>query len=172
MLDVMRTGTIAGVGVGASRRETAARLGEPDFHSGARVWSRDSNIWRYADLELHFSVDREGSSLWMIWCDYIPLPMRPSARLRVDPWILTEPDQTQPRERPRKRRERRVSCSRLLTALEDAGVPYHLIENPRPLCDHKLEVRLASGARFGIGSREDEFPELEDAVEFIQVAAP
>ncbi|MCA9692049.1 MAG: hypothetical protein KC636_20775 [Myxococcales bacterium] len=170
MLDVMRSGSIAGVGVGASRREAAARLGEPDaWNGGGGVWSRRANLWMYGDLELHFGVEANGrSALWMIWCDYIPMPMRPSARLRVDPWVLREPpEHRRPHGEPRS-----VPSSRLLTALHDAGVPYDLIQNSRPYTDHRLEVVLASGGRFGIGSRGDDDPDQGDIVLFLQVAAP
>lgn len=155
MLEVMRTGTIAGIRIGASRRQVASKLGQPDAWMGKHPWATDSTVWRYGDLEFHFYVTSEASELWMLWCDDIPFPGRESARLQLDPWVLGS-----------CRSSGNLSSATLLTALEAAGIRYHTQRVQLPY-DHLYEVVLASGGRFGIGSRSDSH--CQNSVVFIQI---
>lgn len=150
VLSTGRLGPLEVHGVRVRRSSVHAALGDPNDFSGPSLWHARTNIWLYADLELHFYGNGEDPTLWMVWCDHIPLPGRQGANLELDPWVLggTKP----------------VPAQRLEAALWEAGIEHV----PRPgSASAARELRLASGWRVGIGH--PDAPELNEQVCFIQL---
>ena len=148
--DVLRAGSVGPIRPGATRRDIYGALGPPDEHFGPTPWHRTSTLWRYGDLEAHFFNYENAFTLWMWWCDHIPLPGAQSASLELDPWVLGG---TRP-----------IAAKELEEALWGATIAHTPAPSRR---DAERELRLDSGWRIGIGH--PDAPELHEQVAFIQL---
>jgi hypothetical protein len=63
-----------------------AALGDPDDFSTMRSSDGQPKIWKYGDMELHFSEDDD--TLWLIHTDTFPAHPRGGGKLRLDLWIF------------------------------------------------------------------------------------
>ena len=147
--DVLGAGSLGPVTPTATRRDVYDALGPPDEHLGPTIWHRRSTLWRYGDVELHF-YGADKFPLWMLWCDDVPLPERPSAALQLDPWVLGG--------------NAPVVAKELEGALWAAGIRHRSTPGGP---DAERELLLDSGWRIGIGH--PDAPRLHEKVAFIQL---
>ena len=83
MQDFLRTGEFGPVCLGFSRRQLRGHLGEPEDWGPAPRAMHNAGIWKYGDIEFHFS----GDALWLISVDDVKTLYGGTA-IDLDPWIL------------------------------------------------------------------------------------
>ncbi len=106
--EFFKTGQFGPVRLGMSRQEVFNGLGQPDEYSHFNYLK--AGIWKYGDIEIHFSPDT--SCVVLIWCDHIPFPGEPSAQVELDAWLFA--DHHQP------------TVDEMVTGLKDADIAYEL----------------------------------------------
>lgn len=114
LLEFFRTGYFGPITLGMKRRDDfLVLLGEPDDF-GPKAPYMWADIWQYGDIEFHF--EKKSRELFLIFCDYIPLPGKESAVVNLDPWIFAGP-------KPPAR-------SAIEQGLQDAGISFRYIHVP------------------------------------------
>lgn len=87
--DLVTTGQLGGIGLGASRALIAEALGEPDqylLNSRSRQRKRlPPAAWKYGDIELYFADTTDQVEL--IYLAHFTLPSG-GPKLQLDPWIF------------------------------------------------------------------------------------
>ena len=83
MQDFLRTGEFGPVHLGISRRQLRDHLGEPEDWGPAPKAKHHAGIWKYDDIEFHFS----GEALWLIFADHVE-KLHGGRAIDLDTWIL------------------------------------------------------------------------------------
>jgi hypothetical protein len=89
--DFLASGVIAQVPFGCDQRHLEASAGAPEATGGVSRKHRRPVIWKYGDVEFHFS--RSNGGLEMVHMDRfsgVGGSPRGWGRLQVDPWIIRE----------------------------------------------------------------------------------
>jgi len=86
LLDFIRTGCFGTVDGPITRSELLQRLGEPDDFGCGPCRSK-AGIWRYGDIEFHFSSKRSDATLCLVFSDGFDIP-RGGTKIELDPWII------------------------------------------------------------------------------------
>ena len=85
LLELAEAGRLGTLTLRATRATVRTALGDPEQSSTITNKDRQPSIWKYGDLEFHFS---EGDTLWLIHTDTFVSAPRGGRRLRLDPWIF------------------------------------------------------------------------------------
>ncbi len=86
MQDFLRTGAFGSINLGISRDDLWSHLGEPENWSlgpGKRSAASRAAIWKYVDVEFHFSEDR----LLLVFADHVER-LDGGRAINVGLWIL------------------------------------------------------------------------------------
>ena len=83
MQDFLRTGEFGPVCLGISRRQVRGHLGEPEDWGPAPRAKHNAGIWKYGDIEFHFS----GDALWLIFANPVE-KLHGGRAIDLDPWVL------------------------------------------------------------------------------------
>jgi hypothetical protein len=83
--ELVETGRLGTLTLKSTRATVHAALGDPDQSSTATNEDRQPSIWKYGDLEFHFS---QSDALWLIHTDTFASAPRSGRKLRLDPWIF------------------------------------------------------------------------------------
>jgi len=126
-MDFLITGKLGPVELGMRRNHLLDRLGEPDMMSSPPPKSRTPGIWKYGDVEFHFTSGRahEGT-IALIYLEHFKTPTG-GKRLRLDPWVLRGA----------------MSQAKVIKALDDEEIAHNA-----PLQVRKLgntQIKLKSG---------------------------
>jgi hypothetical protein len=83
MQDFLKTGEFGPIRLGISRRQLRGHLGEPEDWGPAPRAKHNAGIWKYGDVEFHFS----GDTLWLIFADNVE-NLDGGKAIDLDPWTL------------------------------------------------------------------------------------
>lgn len=120
--DFLRTGEFGPVCLGVSRDRLRGLLGAPENWGPHPSGQRLATIWKYGDIEFHFS----GDTLWLIIADDVET-LDGSTAFKLDPWILNG----------------EATVETVLTGLEEAHIPCQRIE--RTIDDATERFRVGAG---------------------------
>jgi hypothetical protein len=82
MLELARSGRFGHIEIGAARQQILEALSPPPAWSAGSAWAK-AEIWKYGEIELHFTKD----CLWMIFSDDDGLSDG-GPSLEIDAWVL------------------------------------------------------------------------------------
>lgn len=120
--DFLLTGDFGPVSLGMTREQVAACLGEPEHRSVPTRGQRIPAIWKYGDIEFHFS----GNNLWLIFADNVE-ELDGGRAIKLDSWLLRGS----------------ATISQVMSALTAAGMSSDPIEWPHD--DGTKRFRVGAG---------------------------
>ena len=85
MLDFARTGRMGPIHCGLPREDLRKLLGDPPNWAAPASSASRAKIWRYGDVEFHFSKDLQ--NVWMIFSDHDHLADGGDT-LCLEPWVI------------------------------------------------------------------------------------
>ena len=85
MQDFLRTGEFGPVFLGMSRGQIRGLLGAPEDWGPAPRAKHNAGIWKYGDIEFHFS----GDTLWLIFADDVE-ELKGGRTIDLDSWVFNE----------------------------------------------------------------------------------
>jgi hypothetical protein len=132
--ELVEAGRLGTLTLRSTRATVRTALGDPEQSSTITNKDSQPSIWKYGDLEFHFS---EGDTLWLIHTDtFVSFP-RGGRKLRLDPWIF---------RRSLTAEAMIVLCEQLQLPCEAVVRPWFDPEERRFLLGIGVEVTFATSA--------------------------
>jgi hypothetical protein len=131
LLDFAKTGQFGPITIGSTRTEVRTAFGDPTDYT-ARQPMELADVWRYGDLEIHFTDELVS----LLYSDGFDIP-EGGPTLKIDPWII----------------RRRLPLNDWERAAPSAGLEFDSAEDQiNPRC---IIVTTTAGVFFHFGIEED-----------------